>query len=211
MVREVRPVQLFALGVALLFMVSAALASVHTQHYDFPAPAIDDQDGSHRVTMDGTWSLGSPGEPVLPVAGGRILLPPGEIITHIEIIPGERVTLEGEFQVAPGQHQAPLSFEGPLEMIEPDPAIYDSADPFPCTLTGEQYTGVYRGYRIVTFPLHPVQYQPQEGTLSYFRNLGVVVTTPPSADALAQTARMIRHDQTILQLHKKWMISGIRT
>ena len=39
----------------------------------------------------------------------------------------------------------------------------------------------------------------------------VVVTTPPSADALAQTARMIRHDQTILQLHKKWMISGIRT
>jgi hypothetical protein len=190
------------LGIAaflgILLVAGTAQASVLQQRYEFSEPVVQSAGEFHSITIEGTWSYGAPGEPVLPHGGVQLLLPPGEVITNIEILPGDRVTLDAGYLIEPGQLQYPLSFEGPPEIQRPADAIYGSQSAFPGKLHDEPQTGLFRGYRIASFALHPVEYIPTMGTLSYFRSLDVVVTTAPSEEALAQTARMIRHDEITL-------------
>jgi hypothetical protein len=184
-----------AATLALLFDAGAASATILTQRYQFQPPTVQLEDGFHRVEMPGTWGYGNPGQPVLPMAPARILLPPGETITSIEIVPGERVTLPGAYLVAAGQRQYPLSDAGPHAVDPPDAAIYGSPEPFPGRLHDQPHVGLFRGYRIAQFALHPVEYVPAEGRLEWLTSVEVRITTAPDAGALAETARMIRHDQ----------------
>ncbi|MCK4305008.1 MAG: hypothetical protein KAY24_12290 [Candidatus Eisenbacteria sp.] len=193
-----------ALVLGVLLVVNTAEATVLRQHYEFAEPAVEVVDGTCRVTMENAWSYGAPGEPVLPMVGAQILLPPGEVIADLEIIPGEKVTIKGTYLVEPGQLQYPLSFTGPPETMQPNEAIYGSGSPFPGKLHDEPQSGLFRGYRIASFALHPIEYVPSDGRLSYLKSLEVKITTAPSADALTQTARMVRHDATTLS-----RISGI--
>ncbi|MCK4414802.1 MAG: T9SS type A sorting domain-containing protein [Candidatus Eisenbacteria sp.] len=187
-----------ALVAGVMLSAGAAGAAVLHEQVTFAAPQIDERDGYHHVTMPGTWTLGAPGEPALPKAGVQLLLPPGEEIVSVNVIPGERITLAGDYRVAPGQRQYPLGFSGPFEKDLPSAAIYASAAPFPERLHAEPHSGLLRGYRIVSLPLHPVEYRPAAGELSYYRSLEVEITTAPSATARVRTETMIRHDSRTL-------------
>ena len=181
-----------ALG--LLLSASLAEAGQVRQNYAFSAPTLEQKDGVYDVTVAGAWSYGAPGEPIMPIAGTQLLLPPGEEITNIEIIPGERILLPGQYRVRAGQMQYPLSHPGPAVATPPDEAIYTSRAPFPGRLRDAEQVGFFRGYQIASFALHPVEYIPATGELAYFANLEVVITTAPDAASLATTERMIRSD-----------------
>lgn len=183
---------------AAAVLAAGAQAATVRHVYQFETPQVEMLGGYHSVSMAGAWSFGAPGEPVLPMTGGQILLPPGEMLTSIEIIPGEKIALPGSHAVQPGQPQVPLSFTGPIPFADPNPAIYGNDAPYPGRLNDEAYVGLFRGYRIASFALHPVEYQPASGTLSYYRSFEVVLTTAPSGPAMDETARMIRHDETTL-------------
>ena len=196
--RGLAPVVFGIVGVVLVAGVS--VAGVVTQHYDFAEPVVKEIDGYHRVTIEGAWSFGAPGDPVLPMAGARILLPPGEVVTDVRIIPGEKVTLGDGFLVEPGQSQYPLSYDGPIEIIEPD---YDSTRVFPGRLHDAPEVGRYRGYSMANLALHPVEFEPETGTLSYYRSFEVEITTAVDTGELRATESMIRNDaRTLARLER---------
>ncbi len=178
----------------LITSPTVSAGEVHL-HYVYDAPTVAQDGGRHVVTLEGALTYGAPGAPALPRAGVQALLPPGEVISHVEVIPGEEVVLPGVYRVACGQPQVPLSETGPQAPCEPDAAVYGSATAYPPRLHGDSQTGMFRGYAIGSLALHPVRYLPSEGRLSYFVSFEVVLHTR-SDDAIAQrTARMIRHDE----------------
>jgi len=182
--------------VVCCWLLAAGLASgaVITQHYQFSEPILTEQDGAYEILMPGTWNYGDPGEPILPLAGVRLLLPPGEVITDIEVIPGECITLDGSYLIAAGQQQYPLSHDGPYAPDLPSPAIYESRAAFPGKLHDEAVVGLFRGYRIASFAMHPIEYLPVEGTITWMTECEVRITTHSDAGALAETTARIRHD-----------------
>ena len=189
---------LLAVSLGLLLASGSAVAGVVTQRYDFNEPVIKTIEGYDRVSMDGAWSYGDPGEPVLPVAGARLLLPPGETVVSVTIIPGRKVHLGDGYSVEPGQRQYPLSHRGPVRITDPDPGLYESPAPFPASLHGEAEQGLYRGYRIASVPLNPVEYVPSTGSLSYYRTMEVEIRTESDVDVARTTSHRIRHDDATL-------------
>ncbi|MBD3335503.1 MAG: hypothetical protein GF355_08300, partial [Candidatus Eisenbacteria bacterium] len=189
-----------AVVTALVFVTvsTGAGASVVRQHYDFPEPVMAPTGAYHEITMNGAWTFAAPGEPMLPMYGVRILLPPGEVITQVEVIPEAWATLDGTYSLAPGQPQTPLSRSESVRPAMPDERIYRSSSPFPGKLREEPHTGLFRGYRVTSFAIHPVEYVPATGVVSYMTGCEIVVTCESSHEALEESARMIRHDEGTL-------------
>jgi hypothetical protein len=131
------------------------------------------------VSIPGCDMYGAPGEPVLPFKTARILIPYGEEVQDIQVIPGEEIYL-GEFYIEPGQEQEPIRFTGPVALTQPDEVIYNSDKAFP----EEDYLKVsvqgMRGYQILILNLYPVKYVPKARKLSYFESMQVVVSTTAS-------------------------------
>jgi hypothetical protein len=132
------------------------------------------------VSIPGCDMYGAPGEPVLPVKTARILIPYGEEVQDIQVVPGEEIYL-GEFYIEPGQEQVPLSFKGPVAPTQPDEVIYNSDKAFPEESYLEVSVQGMRGYKILILNLYPVKYVPKARELSYFERMQVVVSTTASA------------------------------
>lgn len=197
-----RVATLAAALVATLTILAAAAApagaAVIEHQLEFGAPAVTAGGEFQQLTLPGTIAYGRPGEPILPVGGLQLLLPPGEVITGVEVIPGQATTLPGRYRIAPGQPQRPLSQSGPVEIVAPDPRVYRSDEAFPAALHGEVTEGFFRGHRIASLAVYPVQYRPARGELICYRELRVRITTAPSAAALAHSEQMIRRDAATL-------------
>jgi hypothetical protein len=176
---------------AVLLFAGSLPAGVVTQHYDFAEPVIKEAGEYDRVTMDGAWHYGDPGDPILPMVGARLLLPPGEDVAEVNVIPGEKVVLGDGLLLEPGQRQYPLSYDGPIERIEAD---YAGRGSFPGRIYDAPTVGTFRGYAIANLALHPVEYDPATGTVSYYRSMDVEIRTAPSAQLRDVAERMIRHD-----------------
>ena len=130
-----------------------------------------------RITMPGVPNCGNTGEPALPARGARILLPLGTEVSGIELVPGEKVLLGTDYRIEPVARPVKLSADpGSVTLPIPDPAIYASDQAFPGTWFKEIGTHGFRGYRILTLKLQPVQYVPKSGELCYYPRLTVVVS-----------------------------------
>ncbi len=194
---RVRMAPVAVIAIASVFLVAgSAFAGVITQHYEFTEPVVKSAGDYVSVRIDGAWHYGDPGTPILPMVGARILLPPGEVVTGVAIVPGEKRSLGDGFIVEPGQMQYPLSFTGPVNIAVPDPGIYDVRGAYPGRTHDEEIVGSFRGHRIANIALHPVEYIPESGALSYYTSMDVIVTTAPEMDAGMAVERMIRHDES---------------
>ncbi|MCP4545158.1 MAG: hypothetical protein GY835_01680 [bacterium] len=182
----------------ILGSVIAVNATVITQHYEFTQPVIESTGDYQRINMNGTWTHGEPGLPALPMFGARILLPAGEEIVDIEVVMGELVPVAGFFSVQPGQRQYPISLTGPQIPDEPNGDIYSSNRAYPYDPNDAAQTGLFHGYNIATFAIHPVQYQPVTGELAWYRDCVVKVTTAFSEQVRQASERFIRHDDATL-------------
>jgi len=189
---------------AVLLVAGSAFAGVVTQRYEFAEPTVKELDGYHSIRMDGAVHYGAPGAPVLPMFGARILLPPGEVVTDVTVVPGELIVLGDGFTVEPGQAQYPLSYEGPFETYGPDPEIYGIRGSYPDRMIDVPTVGTYRGYGIATAAMHPVQYEPSTGRLAYYASMDVVVTTAPDGDQGRMVVERVRKDDaTLARLARK--------
>ena len=124
-------ISLASLGIAPA--LSPAAAEELTFHYTFAAPLWERAafaPGDEIPSIAGTRTLGQAGEPLLPVGSARILLPPGEEIVDVRVVP-EAVAETSAHLPAPAQKEYPLSFEGPIAPTGPDAAIYASNELFP--------------------------------------------------------------------------------
>jgi len=176
---------------AVLFFAGNLFAGVVTQHYDFAEPVVKEVGEYHRIIMDGAWHYGDPGDPILPMVGAKLLLPPGEDVAEVRVVPGDKVVIGDGFLLEPGQRQYPLSYDGPVQRIEAD---YAGRGAFPARIHDAPAVGTFRGYAIANLALHPVEYDPSTGTVSYYRSMDVEIRTVPSAELRDVAERMIRHD-----------------
>lgn len=147
-----------------------------------------------RINIPGMKSQLRIGAPILPMEAARILLPYGKEAADIKIIPGEKVVLEGSYNVEPCQKPY---FE--REFAPPDPSIYDLSHSYPPSYYFTVRTDKKRGYRILKIGLSPVSYIPKTGKISFYKELTVVVETKPETTApntfrgLAKDAKVIRN------------------
>lgn len=187
-------------ALAVLAGAGDAAAGVVVQRYYFPGPDIEPAGIYHRVTMDGAWTYGDPGEPALPVSGATILLPPGEVPREVRVVLGHRVVVGDGFIVEPGQRQYPLSYSGPVERIEPD---YAGLGVYPEFKHGDPIFGYFRGHGVASIALRPVEYDPETGEISYYTSMEVEIKTETSEDAMQTVFSMVRNDdRTVSRLSR---------
>ena len=164
--------------------------------YTVPAPDITVlSDGFTSVILEGegfSRMFGSPGSPVLPARSVRMLLPPDREVMEVEVIPGKKIAVKGEYQVEFARIPRPISAP-PVETDDekPDPAIYASSAPYPGRLDSPPTIQYLRGYPILTMLLHPVEYIPSEGKLSYYQSLTIRVKHGPVSRALDRQSESI--------------------
>jgi len=180
---------------AVLLVAGSATAGVVTRHYEFSEPLIKQQGDYHRIIMDGAWNYGDPGEPSLPMVGARLLLPPGEVVSSVRVIAGEKVVVGDGFIVEPGQRQYPLSHTGPRVVAE---ASYPDGATYPAAKHSEPVSGRFRGYGIANVALSPVEYDVDGGSVSYYTSMDVEIVTEPDPGGIRGVRQMIRHDETTL-------------
>ncbi len=182
---------------------------VITITYDFPGPRVEEAweiplakgalpgtEGYVSVAIDGLPQWSESGLPVLPFKTAKILLPHGFDVEDIKITCGSKVVLPGSYLVEPGQQPVPLSYEGPVEPTPPRLEVYDSSAPFPGKLHSDNMVQSKSGYRMLLVNLHPVEYIPASGQVSYYESLTVEVTLKAATRAghEVQNVRLLGQD-----------------
>ncbi len=172
----------FVLTCAFMFMGPALAAEPRVTPLDgallvegeFSAPRMTPGERGVTPRIEGVpLAIGIPGAPSLPVETWTIVLPPGTRVAKVEAL-GKPTAWPGTFRLAWQSPPVPLGTP-PLEG-EPDAAIYGSDALYPAqpvTLTGE---GLYRGYRVATLRVSPVQVRAKSGELVVWPQLAARVT-----------------------------------
>ena len=181
--------------IAVLLLACSAMAGVVTRHIEFSEPTITSEGDYHRITMTDAWSYGDPGEPMLPLAGVRLLLPPGDVVSEVRVIPGQKIVLGDGYVIEPGQMQYPLSHAGPRQIAEAD---YRAGSTYPAALHSDPVSGRYRGYGITNIALSPVEYEAGSGTVSYYTSMDLEIITEPDPAGMRGVEQMIVHDDATL-------------
>ncbi len=173
-------------GATVLMVTMLAVASVSaeqiTSEYTFDQPRIETVtiagETFDRVVMNGVTNSSQAGEPALPIAPARIMLPPGAEVVDVQVEAYDRVLIGSGFFVEPAQQPKKLSdMNGEISAPVPNAVIYQSADRFPNKESETITIQTFRGYDILILKLHPVQYVPTTGEVYYCPRLTVTVTT----------------------------------
>ena len=146
------------------------------------------QNLTQSIRIPGLENRIIPGEPVVPFRTARILVPFGEEIQEIKVLPGEKKNL-GKILIEPGQDPLPISFSGNRTVTPLNESTYSSLEPYPrdvFTVAGVQEK---QGYKILLINLYPIMYIPKTKDTYYFAHLDMGVKTSPRQDRLSRPLR----------------------
>ncbi len=160
----------------LLLATSIAFADVIEKNYQFTDPQISEADGFQTITFEDALLTGISGEPMLPYFSVSLLLPPGHAARDIEIIPGEEVFLEGNFQLWPMQHSQPISKGGSGIFVLKE-EVYQKNASYPENASGVLTTQYLNGYAIAMTAFTPVRYNPATGSVSYYKSVTIRINS----------------------------------
>ena len=139
------------------------------------------------ITADDSWK-GVPGSPVLPVKTVTFLVPYGQEVTGVRIIPGKLTVLSGSYYVTPAQMSMPLSVLRQAKFVPPDKSIYTSDTTYPRAPSGDAILQKKAGYNLLFVNLYPVQYRPKSKKIIYYKEMRVQVETLPATVDRAEFA-----------------------
>jgi hypothetical protein len=166
--------------------------------YSLPEPMLEKANAEYySVEMPDTGKFcDAVGLPLLPVKTAKILIPQGRDVKAINIAPGKKVILDGEFKIEYGTPSVPIGSNIVAEG-KPDEKVYSSREPFPGNLYSVVSTQFLCGYKILILNLYPVQYIPALGKVSYYENMKVIVAHAPSVPSRIRRAgcRKLRQDR----------------
>ena len=184
--------RVFLLVTSLVLISITAFAGTITNTYTFSSPSVIMTENRTYLDMQSCRLAGDPGQPPLPAFGLTFLLPPGEEIISVDITSSDATVTASGVILNPADPPIIISKPGPFPATEPDPAVYNSNELFPASLVQGVRTEYMSGYSLGYLRLHPVQYRPQSGEVSYFSEMTVTVNTAPSAKALNVHSQMYR-------------------
>ncbi|MBU1935873.1 S8 family serine peptidase, partial [bacterium] len=181
----------------IMLFCGMASAGIVTHDYSFNRPIVATGADGDYITMEGCRMSGAPGSPILPSYGVRLLLPPGEGIESVRVIPGERQLLGTDFSIPPNQYQVPLSYTGKYEKILPNPEIYELNCDYPQNLYSSPLTQGYCGHTIAFLTIKPVIYNPVTREVWWYSQLQVEINTVPEAKADERFKILLRRDEYV--------------
>jgi hypothetical protein len=144
--------------------------------FRFSPPVVTDVNGWASVSMADLPSYGAPGEPILPFKTVEALIPQGGIVQSVRVSVGNERLLQGRYNLEYGKSLLPTSSDDAVAGL-PKQEIYGSTDPFPGVWFSQVSEQSLKGYSMVVLRLHPVQYVPQSGVLSFFETMTVTFAT----------------------------------
>jgi len=175
---------LLSAAVSRCFADGADHADQIVLSYSIGEPKIErTRQGWDRVTIEGLPRYAAPGQPVLPVRPCLILVPYGMKVESIEVVPEGKVLLDGSYRIEPAATPVPLSRPELAKAPRADTATYSAASPVPALRHSAVSVQAKRGFRLLAFALHPVQYVPVPGEVSYWRSLRVEVSLREAASS----------------------------
>jgi hypothetical protein len=155
----------------ILTLVTAAtvcLAGNITRSFNYRVDAIrlGTQDGYTTVDFGMAPHPGRLGEPDLPVLPYQVVIPADAEVTSLEILSCKEEPISGTYKLLPVQHPIPWKKDyKPMPFVTPDPVIYAQDAVWPAQPVILAHTGNKSGYRIVSFLVYPVRYNPVRGKL----------------------------------------------
>ncbi|MEO0076185.1 MAG: C25 family cysteine peptidase, partial [candidate division WOR-3 bacterium] len=166
--------------ILLYFFISSSLfgASI-IKEFTFPINTLKSEivNGYSFVSLKGCdLYLQDIGKPILPFANVNLLIPPDAEITEIEVLDIKQTDMPGEFLLYPGQPPRPISYQGPIEFIEPDIETYNLSTEYPGKLTEIVPSGNKSGFRIGGIFLYPLQYIPKEKKLILYERIRIRIS-----------------------------------
>ncbi|MDY6834270.1 MAG: C25 family cysteine peptidase [Chloroflexota bacterium] len=128
------------------------------------------------VTMGDLPLQSEPGSPILPVKSAAILLPYRTTVQDITVINGNKISAAGSYIIQPGQEPYALSNVSQSVATPPNPLVYNTNGSFPVSLYSNVMIQKKDGFHILLVTLHPIEYTPNTGTVSYYDKLELEVT-----------------------------------
>ncbi len=133
----------------------------------------------NATVVSGQWVIEDtilqeiPGEPLIPVYFARILLPQDAEVKDVKVNHGAPLIQEG-FDIAWGQ--PPCTFSNPTpEKVGKNEQVYDSNSWYPEKVYEVVSVESFRGFKILTVNLYPLQYKPKSGTVKFYEKMTVEV------------------------------------
>ncbi len=135
-----------------------------------------------------------PGQPLLPVLSGNVLIPPDARLVAVRVEEMEWQEVGSGLRLYPVQPMRPLSRFNSVPFVEPDPLVYSSDVAYPEEMVWSVPAGSRAGFKIAGFLLCPFRYYPASGrlflakeiklALEYENNAAPVGTLTPGQLAL---------------------------
>jgi hypothetical protein len=148
-----------------------------------------------RVILPGAPNSGQIGHPALPCHGVHILLPYSSELVGIEIITGAKTQIGSGYSVEPVDRPYILSSPDDLPPVYKDPVVYSLNKVIPEKRFENVGIQNFHGHQILVLRLYPVEYNPSNGSLSYYENMSVRIFTAES-DKRSANLRNLASDKS---------------
>jgi len=182
---------LLFMAVGILAYPQAVEAASHqiTLDYPFAAPTLVKAGKDHSLRMPHTTlHAEAAGLPLLPVRTARILIPQGQEVVAVNVVPGREQWIDGSYILKWSSPPVPMGQSAAGE-APANAQVYGSAEAFPAKLYSVVSVQHLCGYQILLVNLYPVQYHPAVGRIRYHESLRVVVACAPVGPPVGQHAR----------------------
>lgn len=180
--------------IILAFSVITANSEVIRQTYRIGEPVIKSIRDYKTITFNEMILSGKAGEPALPWYAVKLLLPPGHEAVSITYEGTNSRRIEGTFRLYPMQHARPISDTRPVAFkINND--LYSAETAYPESSTGVLSTHFMNGYSYALSTFTPLQYNPRQGTVSYYQTVTIIIETRPSRKAEASLNNLSSNDR----------------
>ncbi len=156
--------------------VTFAVAGTVTRTFDFARGRLDlgKSDAYTTVEYAGAPVVEPLGAPALPSVPCQVVIPADAEVTGIEVTVQAEEPVAGSYDVLPVQHPVPYAINAaPRPFVEPDPAWYGVNADYPKTAALLGRSGNRAGYRLVSFGVYPVRYNPSEHRLTFASRVSV--------------------------------------
>ncbi|MCD6221042.1 hypothetical protein J7K25_02645 [bacterium] len=173
--------------------------------YSFPLPEIKKIGNYDKLKIKNFKNYAPIGYPSIPFKTVFILIPYGEEVSNIKVVPGKKNKLKGKHILIPGQKQIPISMAKKVKFYftPPDKKIYESEKEYPEKFYRKGEIVKMRGFKILPLNLYPYKFLPSKKQIFYYRNLTLYITFKSSEKKKSKEKNLVRGLSKDFQLIKE--------
>ncbi len=147
--------------------------------------------------------------PQLPVKTASFVIPVDQKVSSITITGKTVQQLSGTYNVLPVQKQIPLNMVVDAQPFDqPNPAVYNSTNPYPGLSYKIVNDGYPMGYHVVTIEFYPVEYIPASKILKLYTNINFTINYALNTDNILLPAKQNVYSSEISKDYIRGFVSN---